>query len=41
VRASVLLVASVQLDVSVPASLVLEKPAAELTAEGHLVTVRL
>jgi hypothetical protein len=31
----------VQLDVSVAAPLVLEEPAAELAAEGHLIAVRL
>ena len=37
----VLLVARVQFDVAVPAPLVFEKPTAELTAERHLITMRL
>jgi hypothetical protein len=39
VRASVLLIASVQFDVAITAPLVLEEPAAELAAERHLITV--
>ena len=41
VGAPVLLVSGVQLDVPVPAPLVLEQAAAELAAEWHLVAVRL